>query len=584
MTLITESLRYLKNTPNVIYLVALLLLDVVLNIIVSDYMIKITKINKIDGFTHMIALYLAIKYLTDTVLSYITSNLSLTISNNIQIKFYNENTKKYAKLTRESKDKNTHIEFEKKLGYASHAIMFNIQHGIPQICQLASSILTVIYTFYQTGLIIQLVIFTIVYMIFYFRIMEIKQSDALIKNDILSSINIRGSAKLEMASIPFQYGEHNTKFITDLKENVVTSNSEINKIWNHIYMFNNNFLYTISSMMIFICTYTNPKIFLLIINAISQLTHAISRITHFLQQFQRDNNKYNMFERIWDTVEFESDNIIKRNLKDYPEGIIVKDLEILRDKYLIKMDGEIIIKMGHKFLIQGPSGGGKTSFIKGLFGLIKTSKVTWSIGNGIEYFHTVADYFQEIKERMPSSKVSIRDYFKGEKYNSVIERYLKQAWKTSEAGEPGEYDRILDSIKKSNIKITNSDTDDSSNGNTSTADSSSQLIQMDMVSDAYVNVFDMPINDILSGGQKSRLILWTRGHIVDTMQKEIIILDEPCPDVDFTGYIDNIKRFYAQYARCMIIMVGHMCDCKRKALEITFDTELWIADGVISKK
>jgi predicted PurR-regulated permease PerM len=313
--------------------------------IASDYMIKIT-----NGSYDLITVYLAIKYVTNTILWYIISNFSLTISKNIQIKFYNENTERYKKLTRESKDQNTHVEFEKKLGNASHAIMFNIQHGIPNICQLICSILSVIYTFYQTGLIKNLVIFTIVYMIFYFRIMKKKQSNALNENDIHLEENIRASSKLQMASVPFQYGELDTKYITDLNETVVTSNSAMNKLWNHTYSFNNNFLYTISSVMIFACTYTNPVIFLLIVNVVSQLTNAISRITHFFEQFQRDNNKYNMFERIWDTVKFEPENIIKRNLSDYPEGIFVNKLKICRGKYVIKMNGKIKLKMGYKFL------------------------------------------------------------------------------------------------------------------------------------------------------------------------------------------------------------------------------------------
>ena len=96
--------------------------------------------------------------------------------------------------------------------------------------------------------------------------------------------------------------------------------------------------------------------------------------------------------------------------------------------------------------------------------------------------------------------------------------------------------------------------------------------------------YDLLINEKLSGGQKSRLILWTRGYNVDILNKEIIILDEPCPDVDFDGYIDNLKRFYNKYKHCTIFLVGHLCDCKRKALAINFDTELWIEDGLIKMK
>ena len=137
MPLNTESIRYLKDTPKVIYLVVCLLLDLVLHNIASNYLIKIT-----NGSYNLLTVYLAIKLVNSTLLSYITTNLSLTISREIEIKFYNEYTEQYAKLTRESKDQNPHIEFEKKLSNASGAIMFNIQHGIPNFCRLISSILS----------------------------------------------------------------------------------------------------------------------------------------------------------------------------------------------------------------------------------------------------------------------------------------------------------------------------------------------------------------------------------------------------------------------------------------------------------
>ena len=146
---------------------------------------------------------------------------------------------------------------------------------------------------------------------------------------------------------------------------------------------------------------------------------------------------------------------------------------------------------------------------------------------------------------MPSSKVSIRDYFKGEKDNDKITQYLLYAWSADEL------DRIKTSILNSN------------NNENSIKDT---------------HIYDLSMNERLSGGQKSRLILWTRGYIVETLQKEIIVLDEPCPDVDFDNYIDNITRFYNKYNYCTIIMIAHLCECKRKAINADklFNLELWI--------
>jgi ABC-type bacteriocin/lantibiotic exporter with double-glycine peptidase domain len=301
---------------------------------------------------------------------------------------------------------------------------------------------------------------------------------------------------------------------------------------------------------------------MLIIISMNELSAAIQGLSNFITTYQRILCDYNNFKEFWEKdIEFEKD-FIKLLIRD--NNIVINNIEIIRgDNYVIKKDKSIdklYILPKMKFLIQGPSGHGKSSFLKGIFGLIKTSTVDFSHGTGIQYYHSVSDYFQEIKEKMPSSKVSIRDYFKGEINNDIIKNYLLQAWKQEE------YNRIIDSIKESKT-INNENEDD-------------HLINIDEPIDPY----DMLINEKLSGGQKSRLILWTRGYNVDTTKKEIIILDEPCPDVDFDSYIDNLKRFYKKYEHCTIFLIGHLCECKRKSLNINFDTELWIENGIISIK
>jgi len=296
--------------------------------------------------------------------------------------------------------------------------------------------------------------------------------------------------------------------------------------------------------------------FMLIMISMNKLSSAINGLSNFMTMYQRVNSDFNIFKEFWLTdLDFEKDFV---KLSVYDHSLEIDDIDIKRGDYNIKNDpnlGKINFYPSIKVLIQGPSGHGKSTFLKGIFGLIKSS-INFSYGSGIQYYHSVSDYFQEIKERMPSSKVSLRNYFKEEQNNEVIRYYLLQAW-----GEK-EYGRIIDSIKSKKESDTNSETD--------------LLITIDQLHE-----YDLLINEKLSGGQKSRLILWTRGYNVDQNNKEIIILDEPCPDVDFDGYIDNLKRFYQKYNHCAIFLIGHLCDCKRKSLDIKFDMELWIEDGII---
>jgi ABC-type Mn2+/Zn2+ transport system ATPase subunit len=197
---------------------------------------------------------------------------------------------------------------------------------------------------------------------------------------------------------------------------------------------------------------------------------------------------------------------------------------------------------------------GKSTILKAIFGLLNNAKVemlssTGEQVQGNSLYRTVADYYQEIKERMPTSLITLRNFFKNESDNEVIQQYLLYAW-----GEK-EHDRIIASIKSKNHDVEDS-----------------------------VHSYDMPIREVLSGGQKSRMILQRIAYNVDQNNLEIIILDEPINDVDFDKYIQQLNAFFTRYSDKIIFMVGHLCNCKRTALDIKFNIEIYVNNGLISRR
>jgi ABC-type Mn2+/Zn2+ transport system ATPase subunit len=241
------------------------------------------------------------------------------------------------------------------------------------------------------------------------------------------------------------------------------------------------------------------------------------------------------------------------------ERFLVKKVDIHRGDYNIQLEStfnDLVLQAGVKVLIEGPTGMGKSSFLKGLFGLLDKCNVDIRTSSGLQVqgsalYCTVADYFQEIKERMPTSLITLRNFFKNEGDNNVVRDYLLKAWSEEE------HDRIIAQIKSKNPDA-----------------------------DEHIHPYDMYIHEALSGGQKSRLILWNRGYIADKTNREIIILDEPIVDVDFDKYIQQLKRFFSIYSKNMIFMVGHLCDCKRAAMnvETLFNMEIYINDGLITRR
>ncbi len=484
----------------------------------------------------------------------------IELTNSIQKKFYKNYTYQYNKLTYECKNSKVHSQFIENIKHAYNSITMIIEWGLLQSINLISAFTGVIITFSKKGLIKHLIIFLVIYSLFYFLIIQKKQKNHSKMRKENQRKRSQNNTKEYLYSIPFQYGEISPEFMIDIKENTLNSEFFMEKSWNQLFIINDSMIEFISILLIYLCS-NDIMTFMLIVISMNKLSGAIQGLNSFMTQYQIFNTDFNNFEEFWNKdLEFEN-NFTKLSIADY--DIEIGNVEIIRgDNYTIKKDpslGKLKILPGMKFLIQGPSGHGKSSFLKGLFGLIKSSIVDFSYGSGIQYYHSVSDYFQEIKERMPSSNVTIRDYFKGETNNNMIKEYLLQAW------EKEEYARIFDSFRVNSDKESSNDKD--------------FLITIDITHD-----YDLLINEKLSGGQKSRLILWTRGYNVDTAHKEIIILDEPCPDVDFDGYIDNLKRFYNKYKHCTIFLVGHLCECKKKALNINFDTELWIENGIIRMK
>ena len=278
----------------------------------------------------------------------------------------------------------------------------------------------------------------------------------------------------------------------------------------------------------------------------NQLIHAINNLTSFTIQYNKIKNDYDSFKDFWEGADFEDEPE-----KLYPtDDLKIMNVNVVRNNnFTLKCNETISLAPGQKIYIEGPTGEGKSTFLKALLGQISGAKS--STGEMKNYYHYVANYFQEIKEKMPSSKISIRNYFKNADDNS-IEKYLLRVFSYDE----------LDLLKNNLINQKNED-----------------IIDVNLNKSPY----DMAINEKISGGQKSRLLLTLKGYEADINKKGIIVLDEPCPDVDDDTYINIINLFFENYKHCTIIMCCHLCPCKKSKLKIQWDQKYSINKGLIMK-
>jgi ABC-type multidrug transport system fused ATPase/permease subunit len=513
-------------------------------------MIKIS-----NGEKNIIPIFLIMQIISPIINNFILQPLIKKISIDIRKKYEEESYLRYYSISFEDKITRQHQNFDHKLTSSMFALTSNFSWGLPNLINLVSSFSSVLLTFIQKGLILQFCLAVILFCVSYKTFIESKQNNFTIADKLFRKIRHKISEKIYLDGISFQYKELTPDYMIKLK-NIISSNEEVNELnWQKI-MGITNFNAEVISIIICYFTMNNTSDFILISMNMTQLSRSIQKLTSFTTQYNKYFNDWETMEEFWKNTTVKEEPS-KLYLSTIPNNKFeIKDVLIKLGNYNLRLDPNFTdfnICKKSKILLEGPSGHGKSSFIKSLFGLFDNCLIKLDHGEGKNYHHLIADYFQEIKEKMPSSKVSIRDYFKGEKNNDKITQYLLYAWSSDE-------------LERISTSILNSNNDDIN------------------VKDTHI--YDLSINERLSGGQKSRLILWTRGYIVETLQKEIIVLDEPCPDVDYDNYIDNITRFYNKYNHCTIIMIAHLCECRRKAINADklFNLEIWIENGIISKR
>ena len=428
-----------------------------------------------------------------------------------------------------------------------------ITWGCETLISLGSSTISLFLMVYVKSLFKEFFVVIISYGLFYHFVLTKLQTrySKYVKNEQKKRYHAR--AVIQLKGVSFQYREDSTDDMISLYDIIEKTNYNSGKSWDNIGNINTIFLAVVSFLYQYY-TINNVGMFLLLSIAIKSLTSSVEAFNHFNTQFERMKVDYSSFMDIYNDT---------TSCEDPPKQIVgtekfhIKKVEICRGNYIIKLDPKFdnfVLVSGMKVLIEGPTGMGKSSLLKGLFGLLKDSTIDIrksdnSIVQGNSLYRNCADYFQEIKERMPTSLITLRDFFKNEQDNYIIRQYLLNAWNDEE------HDRILEQIKSKNPDIGD-----------------------------YTHPYDMYIHEALSGGQKSRLILWNRAYIA--VDREIIILDEPIVDVDYDKYIQQLNLFFERYKHKIIFMIGHLCECKRKMMNVNtiFNMEIYVENGQISRR
>jgi len=350
----------------------------------------------------------------------------------------------------------------------------------------------------------------------------------------------------------FQHLEKTSNDILDLILEIKLNWQKVDKMWCHIRL-NTSLINQIGFVLISSISNNSVNNFLLLSKVVSNFNSSIKDMTNFLNQYNRYVTNYMSYDEYIAKLEYKSKPI---NV-EFDGEIKITYCRIECGKLIVKFDDEIIkeggltMRKGTKILIKGQTGHGKSTFINAFIGKSnKTDELIFHKHSPENYHHLVVDMYQNIREKLPTSNISIRELFDNEPDDTIIMECLKPCFSTED----------LDNIFSN--------------------------LSLDKKKDNSIidNPLDIDINERLSGGEKTRIALSTRIYqMISKKNKEILILDEPEQGLDPEVAIRVINNIFEKFIDKTIIMITHICDCNIARLDIQFDYKLKVDKGVISK-
>jgi ABC-type Mn2+/Zn2+ transport system ATPase subunit len=537
------------------YIVCDVLVTVVFAVIASQLLIGISAGERSFVPVH-IGLGLFTLFFDKLVLQLLSIGIGMTSTN----EFIKDTNKLYSKVFFENRATKTAAGAKEKKDSARRSFMMVSDWGIPTLIGLIGSGLSILTTFAVKHMIIHFLICSSIGGIFYYFYVKKKQ-DAFTELDKQTRSEVQRIAELvRLKSVSFQGGETTDTEMSNLETTMENKWSEVRKKWIYIGIVVELVNELIGVVIIILstsnlteyCLYHvgltsksvtltmfDTQAYMLFSMVLMQWSNAISRMINFMTQFNGMKSDYDNFVDYWKGVEFAEEpekKEITPNLKIIGYHVKRGDSEFkFADPTM-----EIPFGIGMKFLVLGPTGHGKSTLVNAILGKIRG--ITMSIGTPSNYYHLVADMFQAIREKMPSSKITIRDWFKGEPDNDFIMRMLLLTI------EKKKVDEILESF---------------------TARGKDK------------HPFDVEINEEISGGQKTALCLATRCYEIEKFNKKVLVLDEPEQGLGRRA-VKVLNNIYEKYPDITIINSTHLYKFELASLKCKFDMIFWIERGVVN--
>lgn len=528
--LVRSSWNLLKETGYYNYILVGLLVDIIMDVASSNFLVRIS-----NGETSYIWYYVIIEFSHPLYENFYYSPISSRAGNKIQILFRESAYKRYDALSFTWKNKKPTDIFHEKMIKCSWALSSMIDWGLRNVIHLVSSTISCIIIFFSTSQYILFVMMLGINIIAYKVIIKRLQTD-LEKTRKNNRDNVTRSENLISLNLPlFQQKEIGVDDMMMHETNILKGNFQINTKWDRISTIT---VLTNKLIMIAIALLDIKSVgmLLLMLKSVGIFNGAISSLMHFLNQYNHYDSQYEGYEEFWNETESKSEPI-KLSL---PSNIVIQKIDVNVNSFQLT-GPPMSFHTNDKILIQGKSGHGKSTFLLALMG--KIPGIDMAGGNPENWCHHYAWFFQDINEKLPVTKVTIRQLFHDDPNDHEIMKCCELCG-------------IDNWVKKLA-------TDD----------------RVNLFDNTAKSILDTEIDKKLSGGEKSRLALATRIHQMIKDNKSILILDEPEQGLDRQQAYKIIKRILDFFPSKMVIIVSHL----EKIREIhNWNSVLHVRKGVIT--
>jgi ABC-type bacteriocin/lantibiotic exporter with double-glycine peptidase domain len=473
-----ELISLIKASNRTVYviLIAVYMMNAVIECTSSYLMISIT-----DGNLSLVGLYLALDVMRMMLKEFVIEKLTRKLERQIKEDFMRKSFVKYDKLSFNSKNKSTPFEFNQNLNKATNAVSAVTGWIVPELLEIIVTFISCLIVFITKGLYGTLAISVAVNVIAYFTIAKKQRKKYSQTRKDLNNISSRLLNRMQLLLPLFQEKEIGIDEISTAHNNILDANDKLSREWLQMLMCTSG----INKALFVVIGFQNATTlgtYMSVTRSLGQLSNLLQRASRFLENYSRSESDFEFFEKTWTGLE----------LKDQVFSDLELPNELHMTKFAINNGGFILrgdnfaLSAGMNILIVGESGAGKSTLVNAMTGRIPG--IEYDNVTPEHYHHKFAEFRQVAKEKLPTSKTSIREIFRDEESDELITAFLELC-------------NISDWAN--NLKVKKGE-----------------------------NKFDVMIEEKISGGQKTRLAIASVVYKLVKFGRKVLILDEPEQGMD----------------------------------------------------